>query len=569
MMTDEATSAASPVPKKRQALGPTQIIVPAGKVGGGAKARLVYENAEGLVTEFPLEDKNSIGRHPQNAIRLNDPEISKSHAIIEKRGANWFLVDQGSSNGTFVNGRRISEAPITASDKIEMGAMVLRLEQELQKPVAASQKEAGGSVTILGKVPDGSTLIHAKLQEDEDFRPVSEVRDVEVLKADYEKLRLSHKLSLLGLTRDLRELLERTLDVVFDMFPADKGVIMLVDEETNVLVPHTTRHRDKSKSDSEEILLSQTILNQVLNERASCLSSDAFVDPRFSGSQSIIAQGIRAAMAVPLAAKDKVLGVMHIDSRQRVGAFVEKDLQILKAIAAQAAIAIENTRLVRQIEIEAQTRGQLNRFLPPHVVEEMLAGKGEQIQKGGRELEASVVFCDIRGFTSMSESAGPQEIVDLLNDYFETLVEIVFQRHGVLDKFIGDALMASWGTLETDADPTFNAVAAALEFRDAVRRLNQKRSQEGLPPIMMGVGVNTGRLVAGYIGSKERLEYTVIGDTVNTASRLCGLAGGDQVVISEATYGAVSDRVEATFLGARRVKGKEMELGAYEALRLK
>jgi adenylate cyclase len=301
------------------------------------------------------------------------------------------------------------------------------------------------------------------------------------------------------------------------------------------------------------------------------LSSDAFLDPRFSGSQSIIAQGIRAAMCVPLVAHDKVLGLLHLDSRERVGAFTEKDLQVLKAIAGQTAIAIENARLVRQIEEEAKTRGQLNRFLPPHVVDEMVQGGGRPIQKGGRETVASVVFCDIRGFTGLSESAGgPQEVVELLNEYFEVLVEIVFNRHGVLDKFIGDALMATWGTLEGD-DPelsTYNAVAAAVEFRDAIRDLNQERSARGDDPIEMGVGVNTGRLVAGYMGSKRRLEYTVIGDTVNTASRLCGLASGDQVLISEGTNRYIADRIEARYLGTRQVKGKEQEVNVYEAVRL-
>src|SRR5262249_12184512 len=151
----------------------------------------------------------------------------------------------------------------------------------------------------------------------------------------------------------------------------------------------------------------------------------------------------------------------------------------------------------------------------------MVQGKGKPIQKGGRERhEASVVFCDIRGFTKLSENAGgPQEVVDFLNEYFERLVEIVFKRHGILDKFIGDAMMATWGTLDGDNDSTFNAVAAAIDFRDTIRTFNEERALEGRPAVGMGVGVNTGRLVAGYMGAKRRLEYTVIGDTVNTASR--------------------------------------------------
>lgn len=548
-----------------------QVIVPKARPGSneGPVAKIVYRSPDGLETDFVLDPVNTVGRHPKNKIRLNDREISKEHAVIERRGNEWWVRDLRSSNGTYINSRRITEARLNHNDEILLGSMRLVFTIESGEEKRDSVRDL---VTILPQDPSGTTHIHAKIQEEEeqDFRPVEEVTDIDVLRQDYEKLRLTHDLSRIGLTTDLGKLLNKTLEVVFSMLKADNAVIMLVDEETNTLVPHTVKQRNPDSQDKQEILLSSTIVNSAIQERASVLSSDAFLDPRFSGSQSIIAQGIRAAMCVPLVAHDKVLGLMHLDSRERVGAFVEKDLQLLKAIATQTAIAIENARLVRQIEEEAKTRMQLNRFLPPHVVEEMVAGGGKPIQKGGRELEASVVFCDIRGFTGISESHGPQEVVDLLNDYFERLVEVVFKRHGVLDKFIGDALMASWGTIDgtEPVESTYNCVAAAIEFRDTIRDLNMERQEQGQDPIRMGVGVNTGKLVAGYMGAKRRLEYTVIGDTVNTASRLCGLADGDQVIIAESTYKLVKDRVEARYLGLRQVKGKEREVGVYDVSRL-
>ncbi len=551
---------------------PEGVIVPEGRPTEANdkdfNARILYQSPDGLETDFILEAANSVGRHPKNQIRLNDREISKEHAVIEKRGSEWWLRDLNSSNGSYVNNRRVRECRLNHGDEILLGSM--RLAFCIEDP-SHSRSSMRDLVTILPQEPAGATHIHAKLEaDDQDFKPVAEVTDIEVLKRDYEKLRLTQELAGIGLTTDIRKLLSKTLDVVFSMLPADNGVIMLVDEDTNTLVPHTVRQRNPHADGQQEILLSSTIVNAALQERASVLSSDAFLDPRFSGAQSIIAQGIRAAMCVPLVAHDKVLGLMHLDSRERVGAFVEKDLQLLKAIAGQTAVAIENARLVRQIEQEAQTRGQLSRFLPPHVVDEMVQGKGRPIQKGGREIEASVVFCDIRGFTNLSESSSPQEVVELLNDYFERLVEVVFRRHGVLDKFIGDALMASWGTIEGDdvGESTYNAVVAAIEFRDVIRELNQERAEVGLSPVMMGVGVNTGSLVAGYMGAKRRLEFTVIGDTVNAASRVCGIADGDQVLISEATHRHVADRIEARYLGTRQVKGKEQEIGVYEALRL-
>lgn len=529
------------------------------------QAKILYRSPGGVETDFVLLPDNSVGRHPKNNIILNDREISKRHARIYLRADEWWIEDLQSSNGTFVNKRRVRAARLDHLDWVQMGSV------RLQFLVKGREDSIRDLVTILPQSTSSSTHIHAKLQQGrQDFRPAAEVTDLEELRRDYEKLRMSHELSRVGLTPDLNKLLPITLDMVFSMFPADNAVIMLVDEDTNTLVPHTVRQRDGHAS-SEGIVLSSTMVNGAIQERTSILASDAFLDPRFSASQSIIAQGIRAAMCVPLIAHDKVLGLLHVDSRERVGVFSEKDLQILQTIALQTASAIENARLLRQIEVDAQTRGQLGRFLPPHVVEEMIHKEGV-ITPGGREVTASVVFCDIRGFTRMAEDSGPTEVVELLNSYFERLVEVVFKRHGVLDKFIGDALMASWGTIDEDADlavETFNCVAAAVEFRDTIRELNAERAEHELAPINMGVGVNTGHMVAGYMGSnRRRLEFTVIGDAVNTASRICGVAAADQVIISEETYRQVADRIEARYLERRKVKGREQGVDLYEVERI-
>lgn len=551
-----------------------KVIVP--KLGGreaGSQARLVHVTVENLENEFLLEDVNTIGRHPKNSIRLHDREVSKEHAVIERQpNGDYLLRDLNSSNGTFVNERRVREVVLREGDDLLFGSMHLTFKDTAGEDSARSSVR--DQVTILPAGPSaGAAHIHATIDDaqESDFLPSGEILDVEVLRRDYDKLRAAHELSRLGLTIDFSVLLSRTLDVAFSLLPADNGVILLVDPETGMLLPHTVKRRDPN-SQQAEIVLSSTIVNQCINDRTSILLSDAVLDPRFSGAQSIIAQGIRSAMVVPLVANSTVYGIMHLDSRQRIGAFGEKDLQLLKALAGQAAQSIANTRLLRKVEDDAKTRGQLSRFLPPHVVEQMVNGKGQPIVKGGRECDATVLFSDIRGFTSMSEAAGgPHEIVGLLNDYFERLVDVVFHHHGVLDKFIGDALMAHWGTIqgEENDDHSFLAVSGALELRDAIRDFNRERAVEGLPPVGMGVGVNTGHLVAGYMGAKRRLEYTVIGDTVNTASRICGLAQADQVVISESTYQRVADKIEARYLGVRQVKGKEQGVKIYEAVGLR
>ena len=180
------------------------------------------------------------------------------------------------------------------------------------------------------------------------------------------------------------------------------------------------------------------------------LSSDATMDSRFSGAHSVIMQGIRSTMTVPLLHHDELLGIMHLDSMIATNAFAEKDLQIFAGIASQAAVAIHNSHLARKIEHEAKTRAQFQRLLSPNLVDQVVQGK-LQLEKGGALSEVTMLFSDIRGFTSMSESRAPQEIVRMLNEYFELMVDVLFKYEGTLDKFVGDEIIALFGAPVADA----------------------------------------------------------------------------------------------------------------------
>ena len=342
-----------------------------------ATARLVYQSVEGVDAEFILDAQNTIGRHPKNSIRLHDREVSKNHATIMRQGSEYQLKDLNSSNGTFLNSRRVTETILNDGDELLFGSMKLTFKAAPQS-IKSATTSAKDLVTILPQESASSTHIHTAIKpgdEEADFVPAAEISDVETLRRDYEKLRVAYELSRTGISQDFSVFLQRSLDMAFAMLPADNGVILLVEPETGVLVPHTVK-RKEGADPTEEIVLSTSIINQVINDRASILLSDAVLDPRFSAAQSIISQGIRSAMCVPLLANDVVYGVMHLDSRQRIGAFVEKDLQLLKSLT-QAAVAIANTRLLRKVEEDAKTRNQLSRFLAPHIVEQMVNDKAK------------------------------------------------------------------------------------------------------------------------------------------------------------------------------------------------
>jgi adenylate cyclase len=289
------------------------------------------------------------------------------------------------------------------------------------------------------------------------------------------------------------------------------------------------------------------------------------MDSRFSGAHSIIMQGIRSTMTVPLLHRDEILGIMHLDSQIATNAFTEKDLQICTGMAAQAAIAIQNARLATRIEHEAQTRAQISRLIPPSVVEQVV--KGElTIEKGGRLHEITMLFSDIRGFTAMSRGTEPQEVVNTLNEYFEVMVEVLFRHQGTLDKFVGDEIIGLFGAPIELEDAPYRAVACAVDMLRSLGEFNRTREAENQPAILIGIGINTGKVITGSIGSTRALQYTAIGDPMNVASRLCSIAKPNEIIISEETFALVQDRINAEQLPPVQVKGIAGELNVHRVL---
>jgi adenylate cyclase len=314
-----------------------------------------------------------------------------------------------------------------------------------------------------------------------------------------------------------------------------------------------------------EVDVSETVLERVAETHVAVLTQDAILDSRFSSSESIVSGGIRSAMAVPLLAKGELKGVLFLDSREKSNAFSEKDLKIFSGIAAQAAYALENAELARKIEAEAVTRAELSRFLSHAVADAVIQGDVELL-RSGQQAEVSVLFADIRGFTTLAESEDPQETVDMLNRFFTAMADVVFEHGGNLDKFIGDCVMAVWGPPQSHPDDPARAMRAALDMQAAVRTMNQERVACGRRAIEVGIGINTGSAIVGFMGSSERHEFTAIGDSVNVASRLCGLARGGEVLAAGNTVDLAGGGFQVEALPLSQVKGKEKGVRTYRVL---
>jgi class 3 adenylate cyclase len=208
------------------------------------------------------------------------------------------------------------------------------------------------------------------------------------------------------------------------------------------------------------------------------------------------------------------------------------------------------------------------RYIATQVSDEILKG---QVNLGGSEKNVTVLFSDIRNFTGMSEAMTPQQVVAFLNDYFTEMVDAVFEHGGVLDKFLGDGLMAVFGSVDDDPRHPRNAVLAALRMKALLAKINGVRSMSAKPPIAIGIGIHTDAVIVGNIGSRKRLEYTVVGDGVNTSSRLQALNKefGTTILISETTYQAVQGDFECRQMPDTLLRGKTKDLKIYEVVSMK
>jgi class 3 adenylate cyclase len=222
-------------------------------------------------------------------------------------------------------------------------------------------------------------------------------------------------------------------------------------------------------------------------------------------------------------------------------------------------------RMVRSLREKEMIKRAFTRYVAREVVEEVLKDP-EHLMLSGERREATVVFCDIRGFTTLSERLTPEQVVSLLNEFYTTAIETTFKYDGTLDKFLGDAVMCVFGAPIAHPDHTARAVKTAVDMRTALAELSKRRSIRGLDPFEVGIGVALGEVVAGTVGTEERMEYTVIGDSVNVAARLQDHAKAGSILLSRRTYEAVHDLVEARSRGPLKVKGKEEQVEVYEVL---
>src|SRR5437016_3143867 len=526
-----------------------------------------------------------IGRAPDNQIVLDDPRASRHHAHIKANEDGSFTVVDGvivngqikrSANKVFVNGEQKFDHPLKDGDRVTIGASTLRFEQPKEertadlsyddKPLGHTQLLMSAKdvlTTVLRQSDPGISGGAAAPRGDKVLESLQ--RKANILSEIYEMSKA------LGAGFDLDRIFKMATDIIFRSPPADRvvalrsdGIVTEQNADNAKLFPIATRARDeKLEAHARKMTIGRTITRKVMKDRVALLSQDAAADEQFAGVDSIVSQGVRSTICAPLFTESGVHGALYADRLDPFSAFKPDDLELISAVAAQTAIAVENVRAHERLAREEVARANYGRFLPEYVVKQLLDNP-DSFKLGGVLQSITVLFADIRGFTRISEHAAPEKIVQLLNRYFSAMTDIIFAHGGTLDKYLGDGLMALFGAPTVTPNDASNALSTAVAMQRRLIGINLELREEGFPEIGIGIGLHTGEVTVGYIGSERRSEYTAIGDTVNTASRLESNAKGGQILVSEATAKAARSRYTLTPREPISVKNREQPVPLFE-----
>ena len=508
-------------------------------------------------SEFELVDHNVVGRHPKNRIKILEAGISKVHCLIASEDAKGFTIrDLGSRNGTFVNGERVKGKRLLADgDELRIGntRCLFREHMEVRKVKWVEEAVEDVQKRILHKVAP---------EQMNKFFPETNIIDEEMLRADYERLRISFDLQRdIGFDLHVDFILGRVLDRTFELLAFDQGVVLLIDQEGDFAI-----HAYKTKNLDDDLRISRTLAELVADDGQGAV----LMSPNLSASREapeFIETPVQATLAVPILDEHELQGVIILDRWAAYQPYREKDLNLLTNVANKAAMFIRNSQIAKNVTRESLERDRFRKLLSPEMAEMVVAGQ-LRVYPEGKQYPASLLMANILNFRGLTASLDPEGLITFLNRHFEQLAGVVFRYEGMIDKYLGDRLLAVWGIPLTHADDPERAVTAAVEMQQIMIALNAQREQDELPLLEMGIGVASGPTVAGAMGPRKSRRFSIIGDVVNEVQAICGSARSEQVLISESTFKAVRkqfdiDEAHTLQLGDRAVKCFEV-IGAQE-----
>jgi adenylate cyclase len=528
---------------------------------------LVFRQKGRRETRALQAPRTRVGRDPANEIVLQDEErsLSRFHARFDFDGRLWRVVDTNSTNRVRVNGELIEPGEpgaraLSDGDSVLLGGFEVRFVREEAEAVVFEPERRGGGETArthsaVGRAQDLSGFFVAPAAA-----PLPQEAHEAIERARKALTVLGSVGRRIAAVTPVDDIIDAMVDLVFEATPAERAALFLWDDELGRLVPK--RSRARGSEGTAAFPVSETLVRQAFAERAIVQ-----ISPGARLSDSMHRLKLRSAVAVPLLEDTRALGVIYADTSLHAGAFDDFGVALLSALASHAAIALEQTRLIRKARQEERNRAKLEQYLAPGVVNRILAS-GETspgFKMKAEEVEVSVLFCDMAGFTSRTEDMPPHDVLVLLNRCFSRMTEVIHEHEGTLDKYIGDCIMAVFGAPQPQPDHARRAALAALGLREVVRRVNQEGA--GVE-VGFRIGIHSGRAVAGDVGHVTRRNWTVIGSTVNLASRMeSAVARPGQIVVTDQTRERLGDGfVVRPVKLARMPKGIKHRFQAFELL---
>jgi adenylate cyclase len=511
---------------------------------------------EGAETKKRFDaDSLVIGRLESGTTGLDlssDLCVSRQHAFLQVKGGTCWLTDLGSSYGTQLNGREIrgqGGCRVLPKDRIVIGKTIL------QVVFVPPQGAAMGVATDLSVAPGAEVHVRRVIDTN---RPSLAAVDHPASPTEKRLALLLDLPSQFGAEPNSDALLQLIMNRVVAVIPhARRGALLLREPERDTLLL-------KAYVSGDEPAVSETLARRVLEEKRGLMwHCGTTGDPSRSARQHHIINGMYA----PIQWQDQVFGVICVDSPQATDSFKDDDLEFLVTIGHYAGMAMSEQRL--RAELQRNTRvverllANFSSKVRATLLEQARLGK---LRPGGTKSEVTILFCDLIGFTQRAAAMDAHDVVDMLNDYFQPLVGVILQHDGTLDKFIGDAVLAVFGSPEADPRHHEKAVRAALAMQQAIQATSKLREARGDATSQVRIGLHCGQVFHGFIGTLERLEFTVIGDAVNRANRYCATAGAGEVMISPDLFQRVFGIVRTE---KATVQTKEGELAAYRVKGLK
>ncbi|HBC75647.1 MAG TPA: hypothetical protein DC017_12510 [Candidatus Wallbacteria bacterium] len=545
---------------------------------------IVNSNREFNTVELDETKEYTLGRSPECSVMVKSTIASRLHARLFFRDGSWRVSDNQSTNGTWLNGKKIKESAIANYDVVRIGDVLVEFnDEELLQSIIVNKSEiseytsekAAAQNLVLNEfsVKVGELLKDFNEKTNErNFREETarfQTRLTEMVNSyASDNARINSEMKILfELTKsiseilNLKQLLNIALDLVHQIKKVDRGLVLLYEKKSDRFVPYVARKMSLSDLKVDENLVSKSILAYMKNNPGPVLIKNSLMDERFASAESVVALSAKSILCIPLVSQQGLQGSFYLE-KDAAQPFDESDAEFLKNFASAVSVAVENTKLIMAIKRERSIRNNMERYLSPNLIDQLTQTSGE-LKLDGEKREISVMFADIKNFTKMSEQLKVEEVFSMLNKTFSEITQIIFKHDGTLDKFIGDAVMAFFGApMKHDDDPV-RSVMTAVEIIETVKRMaDEYRSEFGVE-VSFSIGINTGEAIVGNVGSLDRMEYTAIGDTVNLAARLQAKAGYNEIVINESVYNLVKDRFRCEPLPPFFVKGKEQAINAY------